>query len=283
MSPTTIRYPGTRFITYRLELTTGEEPEVVRVSAMSPTYDGVQSARTFHALLRQQFDAFDLFRMTGQLQPSGSPIGPAGPIQVSGAGQEIESTPPAVMLPPSNPRRFWSCQRGDPGSLRELTVRLPAHSRTTVSARYRTSRSAPWRTTDYRLNFALHRVSVGANGRSRLEPVGVVRPPRPTRQGRNDLKLTLRSNPVLRAFLGERIDIFGRTDPPAPHRWLSSASALAAAMARTSAPRSSSPMFEPTTKGGSPIAAGGRRTSSNTESGRRTGQHQWLRPRRAAA
>lgn len=217
MSPTTIRYPGTHFITYRLELTTREEPEVVRVSVIPPTWIAPTLLAQPLEFRRQQLTSFTRFRETGQLQPIDSPVAAAGPVRVGGAGHRIPNDRRAPSGPPGPRGSFWACDRGYIWWWRDVTLRLPPNSSTTITRRFRTGGWAPWRNTDYRVAFAVSRYVGGSRP---YVPETVVRPAPPRRRGRSDVRISLRSRPVLIADLGRRILISGGTDPAIRNTWL---------------------------------------------------------------
>ncbi|MDQ4040513.1 MAG: hypothetical protein M3141_02030 [Actinomycetota bacterium] len=216
MSPTTIHYPGTRAITYRLELTT-DEPRVVHVSMISPQYTGPPFPKSIDEYIEQLRNQHRRYLLTGERRAVGSPIGPLGRAAVTGAGTRLPA--PSLSIPPSlnvySPYR--SCERGYRGSTRQALIRLPARTTTTLIARYRTGRSAPWIDTDYRLAFLIRLPGAkpGPEPRER-----VVRSPQPDVRGRIEPELRLRTIPPRRASPGRRIAVVGRTEPLVPRRRL---------------------------------------------------------------
>lgn len=213
ISPTRIDYPGTRSIVYRLTLTTGEASERVRVLAIPPTYAGPPFAPSFRDLVTQGIRQLHALKR-GIFLPRGSPIALVGPIQVRGPG--IAQAPPPFLEPP--PLRvigpsFRSCDRGYATPVRGVPLSLPPYSTTTLALHARTGRSAPWPGMDYRVTFVVHRVG------SRNERL--VRPPRPPVTGPTGVRIRLHTRPALIAGPGQSVGIFGRTDPPVAHQWIS--------------------------------------------------------------
>jgi len=124
MSPETIHFPRTKVVEYRLTITTGPQDERFAVWLARPSW--------------------------GKGFPVGSPLG-RGPLPVlrgpgtilrhSGSCSQGTSTP---------------CRRGFRNNcINSVELSIPANSTTTLVARYRTGRVAPWSGTDFRLRFLI--------------------------------------------------------------------------------------------------------------------------------
>jgi hypothetical protein len=225
MSPTRIHYPGTRRVEYRLELVTGDRPRRLDVIAIPPTYTRPPVARSFPEWLRDRVRA--LKHLVASLRagrspiPSGSPLGPVGPLRVIGAGRAVPNYvypgPPDL----SFPFPYRSCAHGYSESVSRVSLDLPARSRTTVLARYRTGRAAPWPGTDYRVTFQVaERPDSERRVGSRADNYLLVRPAEPGVSGPTTSRLTLAVRPYRQVPLGRHIRILGHTVPPTPHRWV---------------------------------------------------------------
>jgi hypothetical protein len=225
MSPTRIHYPGTRRVEYRLELVTGNRPRRVDVIAIPPSYARPPVARSFPEWLRDRLRALKALLValhTGRSpMPSGAPIEPAGPLKVLGAGRALPNY--VYPIPPglSFPFPYRSCAHGYVESVSRVGLDLPTRSRTTVLARYRTGRAAPWPGTDYRVTFQVaERPDSGGRVRPQAGDYLLAWPARPHVDGATASRLTLTARPSHQVPVGRRIPIFGITKPPSPSRWV---------------------------------------------------------------
>jgi hypothetical protein len=189
MSPTTIDFPGTQEILYRLELTTGSTPQQVRVALRLPVYarGGGTPPRT----------------AAPGAAPVGSPVQLLDRPTLEGTGRIVAFDPPlSVAVAGRTP-----CLRGYPEtSPAVVTLDLPAKAQATLVARVETGRAAPWPDTDYRLAFA---VAVGT-------PAGrsvIVRSPAPELTGRRGTRIRMHVRPGRRPSAGQPVRIGGSLSP----------------------------------------------------------------------
>lgn len=194
MSPTTIHYPQTREIEYRLTMTTGADPERFSVGLRTPVYGGLL----------------------------GSPVTPAGPPTLTGPGTIVSYREGRGRFAPAG---VDPCTRGYEERLDTVELALPASSTAMLVARHRTGRAAPWPDTDYRLAFVVRGMSGGGPGR-----VETVRPPPPRLVGKTGVRFRLLVRPwnppsggrvrvVVRptpGLHGQRIVLRTAVVPPAP-------------------------------------------------------------------
>lgn len=190
MSPTTIAYPGTREIVYRLELTTGATPQRVRVAVRPPVFAPGGGAPPRAAAPAGA--------------PVGSPIRLVDPPTVEGAGRILTSTPPLSLAVAGR----TPCQRGYVETSSAIVMLdLPAKSRTTLVTRAETGLAAPWPDTDYRVAYE---IAVGS-------PPGksvTVRPVEPIVSGRHATRIRLRLVPGPRPRRNQPVRVQGSITPP---------------------------------------------------------------------
>ena len=191
MSPTTIDFPGTQEIVYRLELTTGSAPQRVRVAVQPPIFaaGGGPPPRT----------------AAPGVKPVGSPIQLLERPVLEGGGRIVDYEPPlSAAIAGRTP-----CQRGyAETSAAVVTLELPANTRSTLVARAETGRAAPWPDTDYRLTFA---VTVGAPPAKSV----TVRPAKPEVTGRRGTRVRIQLLPGLRPTRGHPVRVSGTIAPAA--------------------------------------------------------------------
>ena len=199
MSPSSIAYPGTTRVTYRLVMRSGAEAERFGLTLEVP-------------------------RFGRGLRGEGSPIAPksislAGPARFGAWSDEHH-------LPACSP--FANIFHGYELEPREYEVTLPRRSLSTLTAVYYTGATPPWPNLDYRLTFiASPRMPFG--GRGTLERTYVVRPPRPSLRGRTGVRIAFSTSPrssptggwrLRRIRSGRRVVIRGRTNPRIPGQFI---------------------------------------------------------------
>ncbi len=191
MSPTTVDFPGTREIVYRLEFATGSAPQRVRVALQPPLFAAGGGPPPRAA--------------APGVKPVGSPVQLLERPVLEGAGRVVGYEPPlTVAIAGRTP-----CQRGyAETSPAVLTLELPANAQSTIVARAETGRAAPWPDTDYRLTFA---VAVGAPPAKSV----TVRPAKPEVTGRRGTRVRIQLLPGLRPTRGQPVRVSGTIAPAA--------------------------------------------------------------------
>ncbi len=195
MSPSAISFPGTRNITYRLTLRTGELPERVTVRVTPPLYSAT----------------FD-----GEPRVEGALIGEPDVLRMSGPAL-VEEQGGTRGLPACSPAR--NAPHGYEPVGQHVKLLLPAEATETLTVTYQTGGIAPWPRMDYRLKFTI------------LDQ-GLTRPPRPPQtirprqqafRGKRGVRISFATSPpserisgsteVRTVPSGERVAIFGQVDP----------------------------------------------------------------------
>jgi hypothetical protein len=130
VSPAQVRLPGTTSLTYRLRIATGSEAERFTVDAVPP-------------LLRSRAGSPGVLRAEGATITPAQPLALEGPGTLTAIGEGIAAvgcTPSAGLAPHGYEPRYP-----------RVLVELPAHSVSTLVARYRAGDVALWPRSDLRL------------------------------------------------------------------------------------------------------------------------------------
>ena len=193
MEPSRISFPATKSLTFRLHMTSGDRPERFRVELDPPAW-----------------------RPDGFRQPGGSPL-------LAGCSEQpLTLAGPGALEQPfclhGDPPRSPSCSRGGVGPAVGARVLLPANSKATLIAQYRTASAPLFRESDPRLSFRIAGERFEAGDTTAGEHV--VRPAEPVVRPPFAVPIFLTTRPAagyLGAFTpirrGRAIDVAGRTLP----------------------------------------------------------------------
>jgi hypothetical protein len=174
VSPAQVHLPGTTTLQYRLRIVTGSQAERFRVDAVPP-------------LLRSRAGSPGFMRDEGATITPAQPLALEGPGTLTPIGQGIATigcTPSAGLAPHGYEPRY-------PAAL----VELPAHSVSTIVARYRAGDVALWPGSDLRLALRVDG-DTERYGPATLERDVVVRSPAVALSGRTAPRLELWTSPA---------------------------------------------------------------------------------------
>jgi len=175
VSQTQVHLPGTTALEYRLRIATGAQPERFQVDVVPPRF---QTRAGSSAIVRSE----------------GATIAPAAPVELAGAGKLtpigdvkalIGCTPSTALAP-----------HGHEPSFPTMLVEVPAHTVSTLVARYRAGDVALWPGADLRLTM---RIGPGSPryGPITLDTPRVVRSPAVAITGRTATRLELWTKPAI--------------------------------------------------------------------------------------